>query len=59
MTVITIKHTDVKGKDTHYIKLTNKHNSEHFISVGKKTYEAVKLLTDEEQNRNQVEGNNH
>lgn len=59
MTVITIKHTDVKGKETYYVKLTNSENTEHYISVGKKTYDAVKLLTDSDQVEGQNSQNRH
>lgn len=43
-----IKHTDVHGKELYYIKCSN-HNGEHFINVGKKTYDSINNLNKQQE----------
>lgn len=42
-TVEAIRHKDVKGKETLYVKITGI-SGEHYINVGQKTFDAVESI---------------
>lgn len=45
-----IKHTDVKGKELKYIKLTNSNGQTLLINIGEKTFNnLIQLLLDDKQ----------
>lgn len=47
MKVEVLKHTDVRGKELEYLKITNEKTGKNvLINVGKKTYDSVKELTE-------------
>lgn len=56
MKVEAIKHTDVRGNELYYIKLTNvETKKELLINVGLKTYTAVSELQKEKDNQLKLE----
>ena len=43
--VEAIKHTDVRGKELFYVKVSNE-KTDYLMNVGQKSYEAIKAMED-------------
>lgn len=48
MQIATIEHTDVRGNVLLYLKITNDNNNSVLVNIGKKTFDNIKTLTQEE-----------
>lgn len=43
-----VEHSDVRGNVKFYLKLTNEKNEEYIINVGKKTFDTVTKMKEEQ-----------
>jgi hypothetical protein len=48
MNATAIKHTDVRGREMLYLKITNSKGGEVIINIGEKTFNQVTALTEAE-----------
>lgn len=55
MKIETLKHTDVRGKELKYLKVTNS-NESYLINVGDKTFDEVSRLLEEDGKEKVQEG---